>query len=164
VIGVSSVGFTRQLAFYSSYGFGAVDLTAPGGDQLFTDPAVPDTEASGQVISSLPPNSLFFQLAALWNGQVTDCSSGTCATYAYLQGTSAAAPHVTGVAALAISRFGKMAPEALLGFLSLTAKGLPCPASPYNPGGFPTDATCKGPTLYNNFYGAGEVDALAVVR
>ena len=87
-----------------------------------------------------------------------------CAVYAYLQGTSQAAPHVTGVAALAISRYGKMGPDALLTLLSLTAKPLPCPASPYDPGMTGQPATCTGTTLYNNFYGAGEVDALAVVR
>ena len=27
-----------------------------------------------------------------------------------------------------------------------------------------TPATCVGPALYNSFYGAGEVDALGVVR
>src|SRR5215471_4822532 len=37
VIGVSSVGFDRQLAYYSDYGFGAVDLTGPGGSQLVPD-------------------------------------------------------------------------------------------------------------------------------
>jgi subtilisin family serine protease len=163
VIGVSSVGYTQQLGFYSNYGFGAVDVTAPGGDGMIVDPLIPGT-ASGQVLSSVPPNSLYYQFAADWDGQVQDCSSGTCATYAYLQATSQAAPHVTGVAALAISRFGKMSPEALLAVLSLTAKPLACPAGPYDPGATGTPATCKGPALYNNFYGAGEVDALAVVR
>jgi subtilisin family serine protease len=125
---------------------------------------VPETTASGQVLSSVPPNSLYYQLAAEWDGQVQDCSSGPCVTYAYLQGTSQAAPHVTGVAALAISRFGKMSPEALLARLSLTAQSLACPPSPYDPGDTGQPATCKGPAFYNNFYGAGEVDALAVSR
>jgi lantibiotic leader peptide-processing serine protease len=164
VIGVSSVGYTQSLAFYSDYGAGAVDLAGPGGDSSIPDPLVTDTTASGQVLSSVPPNSLYYQIAAGWDGQVQDCSSGTCSTYAYLQGTSQAAPHVTGVAALAISRFGRMPPELLLAYLSLTAKGLPCPVGPYDPGMTGMPATCKGRALYNNFYGAGEVDALAVVR
>jgi hypothetical protein len=164
VIGVSSVGYTQKLAFYANYGKGAVDLAGPGGDSLVPDPLVTDTTASGQVLSSVPAGSLYYQQAASWNGQVQDCSSGTCSTYAYLQGESQAAPHVTGVAALAISKYGKMPPEALLALLSLTAKGLPCPPSPYDPGMTGQPATCTGPALYNNFYGAGEVDALAVVR
>ena len=164
VIGVSSVGYTQMLSFFSDYGKGAVDLAGPGGDSSIPDPLVTDTTASGQVLSSVPPNSLYYQISAGWNGQVQDCSSGTCSTYAYLQGTSQAAPHVTGVAALAISRFGRMPPDVLLALLSLTAHPLPCPASPYDPGMTGMPATCTGSTLYNNFYGAGEVDALAVVR
>jgi subtilisin family serine protease len=166
VIGVSAVGLTQSLAFYSNYGKRAVDLTGPGGDMLFQHPPVTDStaSASGQVLSSVPAGSLYYQIAADWNGQVEDCTSGTCATYAYIQGTSQAAPHVTGVAALAISRFGKMPPELLLALLSVKATGLPCPPSPYDPLPTGQPATCTGTSLYNNFYGAGEVDALAVSR
>jgi subtilisin family serine protease len=157
-IGVSSVGPTQKLAFYSDYGAGAVDLTGPGGDSTtMTDPF-------GQVISSMPATSLFYQAAAGWNGQVQDCSSGTCATYAYIQGTSMAAPHATGVAALVISRFGSLPPEAVLVILGLAATPLPCPVGPYDPGMTGTPATCVGPKRFNSFYGAGEVDALAVVK
>jgi subtilisin family serine protease len=156
------VGVTRSLWWASNYGYGAVDLAGPGGDNLIPNPAVTDTDASGQVVSSVPPGSLYYEWAAGWNGQVQDCSTGTCSTYAYLQGTSQAAPHVTGVAALVLSRFGKMSPEALLARLSLAATDLPCPPSPYDPGMTGQPATCKGTTAYNNFYGAGEIDSLAV--
>jgi len=164
VIGVSSVNYDRKLAFYSNYGLGAVDVTGPGGDSMVPDPLITDTAASGQVLSSMPPDSLLYQGAADYDGQVQDCSSGTCATYGYLQGTSQAAPHVTGVAALILSRFGKLSPDALLARLSLSATPLPCPPSPYDPGDTGQPATCSGPAFYNNFYGAGEVDALAAVR
>ena len=71
---------------------------------------------------------------------------------------------MTGVAALAISKFGKMTPEQLLVRLSLTATPLVCPPSPYDPLPVGQPATCKGPAFYNNFYGAGEVDALATIK
>ena len=164
VIGVSAVSVTQTLAFYSNYGFGAVDLAAPGGDSLVPDPRVTDRASSGQVVSSIPRGSLLYQAAADWDGQVEDCSSGTCSTYAYLQGTSQATPHVTGVAALALSRFGRVAPDTLLAILRLTATPLACPRGPYDPGQTGMPATCKGPRISNSFYGSGEVDALRVVR
>jgi subtilisin family serine protease len=164
VIGVSAVGYTQLLSWFSNYGFGAVDVAGPGGDNVLATTPLHDGTASGQVLSSVPQNSLYYQWAAGWNGQIQDCTSGTCSTYAYLQGTSQAAPHVTGVAALAISKYGRMSPDALLALLSLTATDLPCPASPYDPGATGQPATCKGTTMYNNFYGAGEIDALAVSK
>jgi subtilisin family serine protease len=164
VIGVSSVGVTRSLAFYSDYGLGAVDLTAPGGDGNIPFPPVTDTTASGQVLSSVPPGSFIDLLAEGWDGRVQDCSSGTCASYAYLQGTSMATPHVTGVAALVLSRFGKLSPDALVAFLSLTATPIACPSGPYDPGMTGMPAACTGSTQNNSFYGAGEVDALSAVR
>ncbi len=72
---------------------------------------------------------------------------------------------MTGVAALAISKFGRMTPEALLLRLSLAATPRACPPSPYAPPNAPgPPATCTGPAFYNNFYGAGEVDALATIK
>jgi subtilisin family serine protease len=164
VIGVSAVGYTQKLAWYSNYGFKAIDLTAPGGDSLIPDPLVTDTTASGQVLGATPSSSLYYQLAAGWDGQIQDCTSGTCAFYVYLQGTSAAAPHVTGIAALLISRFGKQQPDALDALLSIRTTPLACPPSPYDPGGTGQPATCSGPPNGNNFYGAGEADALAAVQ
>jgi subtilisin family serine protease len=168
VIGVSAVGYTKLLSNYSDYGAkGTVDVTSPGGDNLIPDPLVMDTSASGQVLSSVPPGSYYYAWSAGWDGQFQDCSSGTCITYAYLQGTSQAAPHVTGVAALAISRYGKMGPVALGAILRRNATPLSCPPSPYDPntGMYgETPATCTSTVLGTNFYGAGEIDALNVVK
>jgi subtilisin family serine protease len=164
VIGVSSVGYTQKLSYFSDYGKNAVDLAGPGGDALIPDPAIMDMSASGQVLSSVPAGSLYYAISVYWNGQMQDCSTGTCVTYAYLQGTSQAAPHVTGVAALAISRYGKMSPDKLLATLGAVATPLTCPVGPYDPGMTGTPATCSGPSTNSSFYGAGEVDALKIVQ
>jgi subtilisin family serine protease len=164
VIGVSAVGVTQQLSWYSDYGLGAVDLAGPGGDNLIPDPLVTDTAASGQVPAPTPASGLFYQGAAGYDGQLQDCHKGKCATYAYIQGTSFAAPHVTGVAALVESKFGRLSPDLLLAKLSAAANPIACPPSPYDPGGTGQPATCTGPIFYNSFYGAGEVDALAALK
>jgi subtilisin family serine protease len=168
VIGVSAVGVSQQLSWYSNYGKGVADLAGPGGDNLLTytppSPQPPiDSAASGQVLSSVPASSLYYQFAADWDGQVQDCSTGTCVTYAYLQGTSQAAPHVTGVAALVTRNFGRLGPAALRYRLSKGAQKLSCPPSPYDPGMTGQPATCTTTLIGNNFYGAGEVNAVGAL-
>ncbi|MFC7612943.1 S8 family serine peptidase [Actinokineospora soli] len=60
--------------------------------------------------------------------------NGTCGYYQYLQGTSMAAPHASGVAALIVSEFGehrpgevRMDPAAVRRVLETTAAPLACP-------------------------------------
>jgi subtilisin family serine protease len=156
VITVSANGNLQQKSYYSSYGVGVVELVAPGGDRRFQrTSAAPD----GRVLSAYPAK-FFFNSPVF----VRDCSVSPCAVYAYLQGTSMAAPHVTGVAALAISQFGKMSPGAVASILTGTADATACPPNPFDPGGTGSFiATCTGGTGYNGFYGFGQVNALSAV-
>ena len=72
-----------------------------------------------------------------------------------------AAAHVTGVAALIVSRFGdlkspkngKLNPSWVQNTLRKTAVPTACP----------DDARCEGSAEYNGFFGYGEIDALAAV-
>jgi len=174
VIGVSALAADQQLAFYSNYGLGTVDLAAPGGD--FNVPVAGNP--SGQILAPVPAYSMYYQAAIDWNGRVAvGCTDGkdandpasdpaTCAeTYALLQGTSQATPHVSAVAALAISQFGNLSPSALLTKLKAASAKLPCPVGSYRP--YPDvmgPSFCEGAVTDNGFFGAGRVDALAAVR
>jgi len=132
VVAVSAVGAQRVKSGYSSYGLGVVAVTAPGGD--WTQP--PGVSPSGCVLSTVPGG------------------------YGYACGTSMAAPHVSGVAALLASVRSKAGPQELATLLRQQADPLPCPVRSND--GNDSDATCTG-NSNNGFYGHGLVDALMAV-
>ncbi len=84
--------------------------------------------------------------------------------YASLCGTSMAAPHVTGVAALLLSAHPDVTPEQLRAALTSTATSVPCPDDYDLSGNGFQDAYCEGYTDYNGFYGHGRVDADAALE
>jgi lantibiotic leader peptide-processing serine protease len=161
VIGVSAVGNAHQdpsgylKSFYSSFGIGVTQLTAPGGDSVFGRTA---EAVNGRVLSTYPSNRPCTR-------KVTDNG----ATYCYLQGTSMASPHVAGVAALILSRFGNLSPNTVKAFLGSTADPQPCPTSlPDGYLGFlgaddEKVQTCQGGLGANSWYGNGQVNALNAV-
>ncbi|MBH5336760.1 S8 family serine peptidase [Streptomyces pactum] len=138
VVTVSSVGVTGKKAAYSNYGHGVIDVSAPGGDAR----QVPDTpDANGRVLSTLPGGG-----------------------YGYMQGTSMAAPHVSGVAALLKSRHPGASPALIEALLRGQADERACPESYDGNGDGVVDAVCEGPKQRNGFYGHGIVNALDAVR
>ena len=80
-----------------------------------------------------------------------------------------ATPHVVGVAALIISRFGPMPQGAVAAYISQTADPQPCPSA--LPAGYDAFVSvsngapqvCTGGTGHNSWYGAGQVNALNAV-
>lgn len=147
VVAVSAVGAQRVKSGYSSYGLGVVAVTAPGGDFAQR----PRGSPSGCVLSTVPGG------------------------YDYACGTSMAAPHASGVAALLASSGPEARPAELATLLRQQADPLPCPAldKPAQdepgyviPGYDDPDAACVdgvGRTS-NGFYGHGVVDALKAVN
>jgi subtilisin family serine protease len=154
VIGVSGDGRSGDLTHStppgaSNFGLGVVDLVAPGGDPA--QGGVP----GGLILTTFPS----YIPVPPTSPNIVDGPSG--ATYRYTAGTSFASAHVTGVAALIVSRFGdlkspkngKLPPSWVRETLEKTAESKPCP----------DDLRCVGDADYNGFFGYGEVDALAAL-
>jgi subtilisin family serine protease len=138
VVTVTATGPTGLISFYSSYGLGVVEVAAPGGDSR-----VPGTEPNGRVLSTTWPG----------NG------------WGYKQGTSMAAPHVSGVAALVRSLQPGLSPAGVTSILQRTADEQACPpGGTYTPpGSGVVTKHCYGSTQNNGFYGHGEVNAYRAV-
>lgn len=156
VVGVTATGSQRLKSYYSSYGVSSADVAAPGGDRILQV----IQPGGGRVLST------FSRVGTICAPALTVVENG--ATYCYLQGTSMAAPHATGVAALILSAHGDMKPGPLSAALQKSTDALTCPAdlSIYAP--FPQNSgapqTCQGGSGHNSWYGSGEVDALKAVN
>lgn len=180
VVGVTATGYYNQKSFYSSYGVGKADVSAPGGATRFQNPP-PPYEPLGRVLGAWAPETIGTFAPAQREEECappTDPAGG-CHYYAYIQGTSMATPNAAGVAALIISQYGapgpddpwRMSPTAVESQLQVSANNQPCPEPrevfyPDIPGFSlfrPNTATCQGDTGYNGFYGKGMVDALKAV-
>jgi lantibiotic leader peptide-processing serine protease len=184
VLNVASIGPSGSKADYSNYGVERTTVAAPGG--FFRDwVGTPDYRSIDNLTLSAYPESVANKKRQLNpDGTpndptvVQDCQNGVCAYYQYLQGTSMAAPHAVGVAALIISEFGHrdrvnaggltMSPHEVAEILRGTATPTPCPTPPLRSyaaeGRMPDyDALCVGDVSFNGFYGSGIVDALAAL-
>ena len=154
VIGVSSEGRLgdRARSMPSNYGVGVIDLVAPGGDDAQGGPI------QGRILSTFPS---YIPVPPTASPNVVDPEGPPTATYRYSLGTSQATAHVSGVAALVVSRFGdatapangKLRPGLVEAFLQATADSKPCPPDP----------ECEGGEGYNGYFGHGRVNALRAV-
>ncbi|WFE28288.1 S8 family serine peptidase [Solwaraspora sp. WMMD791] len=187
VIGVSAIGPSKAKADYSNYGTEQISVAAPGG--WFRDGYGTPTHRTydNTILSSYPLHVLQEEGAVDADGNIVpgaeayvakECTAaGACAYYTYLQGTSMASPHVSGVAALIVSKYGKrdvrrggltLDPDKVEAHLYRTAAKTACPeprlVSYANEGRSPEwDAYCDGGKNFNGFYGHGIVDAFAAV-
>ncbi|GAB3655555.1 S8 family serine peptidase [Actinocorallia lasiicapitis] len=180
VIPVSSTGVTTRKAYYSSFGNGYVAVAAPGGDKV--------DNAAGKVDDKIGIWAAYPESVGRAAGTIDADGKPTVpfvikqgkGYYQSLQGTSMAAPHAVGVAALIVSRFGKrdrtyggltLNPAVVEAKLKGTAvpHGCPTPATfTYNwftRAGTPQSSTqtCEGTLTQNGFYGTGIINAANAV-
>lgn len=106
VVAVGATGRTGTRAPYSNFGAG-VDIMAPGGDMT--------TDSVGGILSTLNSGA----------------STPDEEDYSFYQGTSMAAPHVAGTAALLLAAHPGMTPAEVELRLKATARALPNGCSPY---------------------------------
>jgi len=130
VITVGALGPTGARAYYSNFGL-QIDVMAPGGDDDYEHPALPGQPA--EVLSTV--------------------SDGVTESYALMEGTSMAAPHVSGLVSLMVAR------EPTLTTAQIRAR-LHGASAPMSLG------ECAGPVAaFNDFNlcGAGVLDANAAL-
>jgi subtilisin family serine protease len=187
VISVSALGPSSGKADYSNYGVEQTAISAPGGyfRDFFGTPWYRTNE--NLILSTYPKNVAIADGNVDADGNVTPqgvaagvkkaTSGNSVGYYQFLQGTSMAAPHASGVAALIVSQYGKkdkgrpgltLAPNKVEKVLYGTATQRACPnprTVSYENVGRPAEfnATCEGDTKFNGFYGRGIVDAYGAV-
>lgn len=193
VLGISSLGPSTTKSDFSNYATDLtsdeIELSAPGGwfRDGFGTPSYRTNE--NMILSTVSLVSLTDTGEVDENGNITPVGEANgvmkqcdaqdrCGYYAWYQGTSMAAPHASGVAALAVSAHGSMdhlgwrgltlEPDSVRSLMMDSATDTACTTDvqSYVREGRSAefDAPCVGTADFNSFYGDGIVNALGVVK
>jgi subtilisin family serine protease len=152
-------GYTMNIASYSDVGMGVVGAAAPGGDYFSATGTVQDAVLAAW--SSTDDGTFAFYSTLPYPG-LTVIDHG--ARYIEINGTSMAAPHATGVAALIKQLHPGLGASALSAAVQRATSPLACPANwqPLFDGDL--RLRCYGGGGRTSFFGHGLVDAWAAVH
>lgn len=171
VLTVSATGpvgypdYELWIADYSSVGMSVVEVAAPGGDYFRATNTRQDAVLGALSSTSDPDNGIwdFYDFLEINGGPgfdgLTVLADGGY-RYGFLNGTSMAAPHATGVAALVIEQHPKWSPDAVKAAVQRSAQQLECPSVQLNN----DPRHCYGDDGRTSFFGHGLVDALAAAQ
>lgn len=150
-------GYSLNIASYSDVGMGVVGAAAPGGDYFAATGTVQDAVLAAWTSTDDGTFDFYSTLTQFPGLVVLDHG----ARYIEINGTSMAAPHATGVAALIKQLHPGWGPAAVSAALQRTAAPLACPADwqPLFDGDL--RLKCQGGGGRTSFFGSGLIDAWA---
>jgi subtilisin family serine protease len=142
-----------------------VDVAAPGGDYFRATNTRQDAVLGALSSTSDPDNGIwdFYDFLEVYGGPTFDgltvLADGGY-RYGFLNGTSMAAPHAVGVAALVVQNHPEWGPGAVKAAVQASAQPLTCP-----PAYIANDPRrCYGNNGRTSFFGHGLVDAAAAAQ
>ena len=155
-------GYETWIASYSTVGMSRVDIAAPGGDWGAASGTLQDMVLGA--FSSTDITGFWEFVESLGDetpGWATEQGDGR---YMFLAGTSAAAPHVAGVAALVKEVHPNWGPEAIKAAVERSAQQLGCPDNWEPVGPWDQRERCYGQSGRTSFFGHGLLDAEQAAR
>jgi len=157
-------GYDLWIADYSSVGMSRIDVAAPGGDYYRATGTRQDAVLGAITSTSYGGLWDLLDYISSLSGQEGMAVVDYGARYGYLNGTSMAAPHAAGVAALVKQMHPTWGPDAVKAAVEASAQWLDCPPDWAPLYSYDEREKCYGGGGRTSFFGHGLVDAAAAAQ